>query len=109
MNKLDYYEAKEFVKEKWIPEIYNLFERLWPETHVKNTTKNKDIYDKANPHIVKWETLFMNKLMDLPETPLLYELNKENGYSYTYIEKMFTDFINLQFDDDKLKFLIQYT
>ncbi len=106
MNK---FSPREFIKEKWLPEIYNLFERLWPDTHVKSTTKDKDIYDKANPHLVKWETLFMNKLMDLPETPTVYERNYENDYSYEFIRTMFIDFTNLESDEDKLKFLIQYT
>ncbi len=102
---MNIYEAKKFIEDIFLKSIADAFIEKWPDTFVKCSTLDKEIYDKSNGHMYHWYWTISNKLLTLPETPGIYEQTAEDNYSYAFIKKMHDDFLKCE---DKIVFLLTY-
>lgn len=107
-NKImQYYDAQEFMTNTFFVTLRDTFLAVFPDVFVKSNTLDEQIYKTANPHPYKQYMYFANKLMELPETPTVYERNYETDGAYDFVKKMHDDFLNLN-NVDRMLWLIQY-
>lgn len=96
-NKImHYHEAREFMSNTFFATLRDTFLSVFPDVFVKSKTLDEQVYKNATPHPYKQYMYFSNKLMELPETPTVYERNYENGGSYEFVKKMHDDFFEIE-------------
>ena len=84
---MNYTEAIEFIREKFIPLLYKRFNETWPDTFVKCSTKDLDVYEKANGNMYSHYIKYINSLMDLNRPDRFKDSYKDFNYIKTLYEE----------------------
>lgn len=97
-------EALDLIYKEIIPLINLYFRDAYPDTFVKSSTRDKKIYQNANPSMYGWYTIIINRVSNMDFSPKYSKTMKESVNSdWSCVNRFYQD---LKDCDDWLYFII---
>lgn len=104
---MKYYEAREFITDKFIVLLKDRLLEIWPDLFVHNTTLDKNVYDNSNGAMYNFYGVMANGLYELVSNPPAIKYKKlynTDPNNHPHLIPMYDDFKST---NEPLKWIIE--